>query len=246
MVKFKPDPAPSPDVPPMRGFIKRSCRFREQPRRSPIEPVFPRNAPGGVSRPSLHTTFRPIHLGLPQKRAEIQQKRSDSEADSDDSDDNDDNDDNDDSADETGEAETSDEPPEPPRRRPRAQSGLHKGNTEHYIMTVAKYSPAVAIPRTTSSKRKDGTEKRTLHRFTNEEHRFIWFYRNDLQCSRGDAYVHFNEYFGLHIRKDSIANTYERLRQKRPAEICEVQHTEPWAVGENHGKLDTFLTLMEL
>ena len=233
MVKFKPDPASSPDMPPLRSFIKRPCQFREQPSRSPIKPVFPGNTPGSVAGPSLPTTFRQVRLGLPQKRVRIQQKRSDSEADSDDSDD---------STDETGEAETSDEPPEPPRRRPRAQSGLHKGNTERYVMTVAKYSPAVAIPRTTSSKRKDGTEKRTLHRFTNEEHRFIWFYRNDLQCTRGDAYVHFNEYFGLHIRKDSIANTYERLRQKRPAEICEVQNTEPWAVGENYGKLHIVLT----
>ena len=146
------------------------------------------------------------------------------------------------SADETREAETSDEPPEAPRRSPRTHSSLHKGNTDRYVMTVAKHSLAVATSRTTSLKRKDGAEKRTLHLFSNEEHRFKWFYRNDLQCTRGDAYVHFNEYFGLHIRKDSIANTYERLRQKRPAEICEVQNTEPWAVGENYGKLHIVLT----
>ena len=85
------------------------------------------------------------------------------------------------------------------------------------------------------SERKDGTKKRTLHRFSNEEHRFIWFYRNDLGCTRGYTYVHFNEYFGLSIRKDSIANTYERLKQKRPSDICDVQHTESWAVGENYG-----------
>ncbi|KAG0133431.1 hypothetical protein HOY82DRAFT_641118 [Tuber indicum] len=124
--------------------------------------------------------------------------------------------------------------PNPRRKRSTTQSNLHKGNTEKYVKTVAKYTPAAAIPRTTSSKRKDGTEKRTLHRFTNEEHRFIWFYRNDLGCSRGDTYVHFNEYFGLHIRKDSIANTYERLKRKHPPEICDVQHTEAWAVGENY------------
>ena len=96
-----------------------------------------------------------FRLGLPQKRVRIQQKRSDSEADSDDSDA---------STDETGEAETRDEPPEPPRRRPRAQSGLHKGNTERYVMTVAKYSPAVAIPRTTSSKRKEPMSRRSAQR----------------------------------------------------------------------------------
>ena len=39
-----------------------------------------------------------------------------------------------------------------------------------YVKTFAKYSFAVTIPRTTSSKRKDGTEKRTLHRFSNEKH----------------------------------------------------------------------------
>jgi len=132
--------------------------------------------------------------------------------------------------------------PETPCRRPRTYSGLHKGNTKRYVMTVAKYSPAVAIPRTTSSRRKDGTEKSTLHRFSNEEHRFIWFYRNDLECSCGDTYVHFNEYFGLHIRKDSIANTYKRLGQKRSAEIREVPHTEPWAIGEDYGTLHILLT----
>ncbi|PUU80757.1 hypothetical protein B9Z19DRAFT_1063209 [Tuber borchii] len=231
MGKFKPEPPSSPDSPPTRRAIKRSRRFHEQRSRSLIEPVLARNTPRGEARPSLPAKFRRVHHGHSQDRDEGQRNRSYSQADSDDSDDSDD------SEDESGEDETSDEPPEPPgppRRRPRAQSGLHKGNTERYVMTIAKYSPAAAIPRTTSSKRKDGTEKRTLHRFTNEEHRFIWFYRNDLQCSRGDTYVHFNEYFGLHIRKDSIANTYERLRQKRPAEICDFQHTEPWAVGEKY------------
>jgi len=230
MVKFKPDPASSPDTPPVRRVIKLPPRFYQRRSRSPIEPVFHRNTSGGAAGPFLPTKLREVHPGFERNRAETQQKQSDSEPESDDS------------ADESGEAETSDEPPEPPRRRPRAQSGLHKGNTERYVMTLAKYSPAVAIPRTTSSKRKDGTEKRTLHRFSNEEHRFIWFYRNDLECSRGDTYVHFNEYFGLHIRKDSIANTYERLRQKRPAEICEAQHTEPWAVGESYGTLHIVLT----
>jgi len=38
----------------------------------------------------------------------------------------------------------------------------------------------------------------------------------------GDTYIHFNEYFGLHIRKDSITNTYERLKQRLPEEICGV------------------------
>ncbi|RPA89449.1 hypothetical protein L873DRAFT_653114 [Choiromyces venosus 120613-1] len=118
-------------------------------------------------------------------------------------------------------------------RPPRAKS-YHKGDTLSYVHTVATYSPAELPPRRTSSKRKDGTEKRTLHRFTNEEHRFIWFYRHDLGASRGDVYVHFNEYFGHQLRKDSIANTYERLCKKRPVDICEAQHTEPWAVGENY------------
>ena len=60
-------------------------------------------------------------------------------------------------------------------------------------MTVAKHSLAVATSRTTPLKRKDGAEKRTLHLFSNEEHRFKWFYRNDLECSCGDTYVHLNE-----------------------------------------------------
>ncbi|PUU79266.1 hypothetical protein B9Z19DRAFT_1125437 [Tuber borchii] len=101
-------------------------------------------------------------------------------------------------------------------------------------MTDAKYIPAVAIPKTASSKCKDGTEQGTLHWLCNEEHRFIWFYRNHLESSRGDTYVDFNEYFSLPIRKDSIENTYERLRQKRPAEICEVPHAEPGAVSEDY------------
>ncbi|PUU78775.1 hypothetical protein B9Z19DRAFT_1064790 [Tuber borchii] len=52
-----------------------------------------------------------------------------------------------------------------------------------------------------------------------------------------ETYIDFNEYFGLHIRKDSIANTYEGLRLKRQAEIGDVPHTEPWAVSDNDGRL---------
>ncbi|PUU73870.1 hypothetical protein B9Z19DRAFT_1134264 [Tuber borchii] len=58
-----------------------------------------------------------------------------------------------------------------------------------------------------------------------------------LEFTRGETCVDFNEYFGLHIRKDSIANTNERVRHKRPVEIRDVPHTEPWTVGENYGRL---------
>jgi len=228
MVKLKSEPVSSPDTPPMRRVIKKSHRGREQDTGSPSELDSARNTPEGKAGPSRLTAFRPVHPRLSQNISKVQRKRSHTETDGDDSADEED-------ADEEEEAETHDEPPEAPRRRPRNQSSLHKGNTEDYVKIVAMYSPAVTITRTTSSKRKDGTDKRTLHRFSNEEHRFIWFYRNNLGCSRGDTYVHFNEYFGLHIRKDSIANTYERLKQRLPEEICGVPHTEPWAVGENYG-----------
>jgi len=224
MTKLKSEPVSSPNTPPMRRAVKKNCyRGREQDSGSPTDVELSGNTPDGTAGPSRPTTFRRVHPKLSFNLDKAQQEPTHAETDSDDS------------ADEAGEAETRDEPPEAPRRRPRNQSSLHKGNTEDYVKTIAKYSPAVAIPRRTSSKRVDGTDKRTLHRFSNEEHRFIWFYRNDLGCSRGDTYVHFNEYFGLHIRKDSIANTYERLKNKLPAEICDVYHKEPWAVGERRG-----------
>ena len=54
MVKFKSDPMSSPDTPPIRGVVKRFHRFRERRSRSPIEPVFPENTPGGVCGPSFY------------------------------------------------------------------------------------------------------------------------------------------------------------------------------------------------
>ncbi|PWW75423.1 hypothetical protein C7212DRAFT_345408 [Tuber magnatum] len=220
MSEAKPEPVSSLKSPTRHGGNNRSStRRRRQGPSSASATVPATNIPSDEPGASGPSTLRRTRSQLAMNKSESKKKQNNSDTDGDDN------------ADETG---TPDPHPEPPRRRSRAQGSLHKGNTEPYVKTIVKYSPAAPVPRTTSSKRKDGTEKRSLHRFTNEEHRFIWFYRNDLGCSRGDTYVHFNEYFGLHIRKDSIANTYERLRQKRPAEICNVQHTEPWAVGENY------------
>ncbi|CUS11285.1 unnamed protein product [Tuber aestivum] len=219
MAKVKPELMSSPNSPGRACGGKRSSTNRRRyDRRSQNSNVPTANLPSDEADSSRPSTFRRTRSQGSQNKPEIERARSDSDTDNDDS---------------AEEAEILDPPANTHPRRSNAHSSLHKGNTEPYVRTLAQFSPAVRVPRTTSSKRKDGTDKRTLHRFTNEEHRFIWFYRNDLGCSRGDTYVHFNEYFGLQIRKDSIANTYERLKQRRPSEICSARHTEPWAVGQS-------------
>jgi len=77
-------------------------------------------------------------------------------------------------ANEARETATGDEPPEAPPRSPRNQSSLHKSNTEDYVKTVAEFSPAAVIPKTAPSNGKDGSDKRRLHQFSNEQqNRFI-------------------------------------------------------------------------
>ncbi|PUU79269.1 hypothetical protein B9Z19DRAFT_1125444 [Tuber borchii] len=217
MVKFKPELASSPDTPPMHGVIKRSLRHREQRSRSPIEPVLV-GTPGGEARPSLATKFRRFHPGLAQNRAETREKRSDSEP-------------------TAMIARIKLERLRPVRNAPNRLT-----DARALSQASTKCTLAVALPRTTSFKSKDGTEKRTLHRFPNEEHRFIWFYRTDLECSLRDTHVDFNEYFGPYIGKDAVENTYGRLGRKRTGEICEVPHTEPGAVREDCGTLHIVLT----
>ncbi|PUU79268.1 hypothetical protein B9Z19DRAFT_1125442 [Tuber borchii] len=78
---------------------------------------------------------------------------------------------------------------------------IREAVTSEELPRTSSQTPAHSVrppQRTTSSKRKDGSEKRILHGFPNEEHRFIEFYRADLECSLGDTYVDFNEYFGPH------------------------------------------------
>ncbi|PUU78781.1 hypothetical protein B9Z19DRAFT_1064794 [Tuber borchii] len=125
-VKFKPEPASSPDTHTVRVVIKLPGRSHEHRTRSPIEPILAENTPG----------------------AETQHELSDSEPDSDYK------------ADETGEADEPDKPP--PYRHVCTQFALLKGNLECYAKTIAEYCSTVPIPRTTSSSRRDQSEKRFI------------------------------------------------------------------------------------
>ncbi|PUU80764.1 hypothetical protein B9Z19DRAFT_1063221 [Tuber borchii] len=75
-------------------------------------------------------------------------------------------------------------------------------------MTALMFTLAIAMPSTTSSKRKDGTEKGTLHQCSNKEHGFIWFKETPFNAAVA-IYVHLRSEPSQEDREANTKEVYE-------------------------------------
>lgn len=74
--------------------------------------------------------------------------------------------------------------------------------------------------------------KHPRHMYTNEQHRFIWFYRNELKMKADQTARMYNDYFGLEQKSGPLNQLSGRLKKTMPPEVVLHKHTEPWATPQ--------------
>lgn len=77
---------------------------------------------------------------------------------------------------------------------------------------------------------------RRRHIYTNEEQRFVWFYRYVLLMDSLQTYKMFQKYFNVPgLKRGTLKQLAARLHLQQREEVVKARNTEPWAVGRVPG-----------
>lgn len=81
--------------------------------------------------------------------------------------------------------------------------------------------------------------------YTNEQQRFVWFYRNELGKNSFQTHRMFQEYFHIpNVKRTNLNQLAGRLKNQMAPEVVLAKHTEPWAIGRPEVEIVSFFYLL--